>query len=160
MVNQEKSFENKGQNPELMVGTQFALGPYEVTKEEIIEFAAEFDPAPFHLDEEAGEASMLGKLSASGWHTCAMAMRMICDAIILDSTSQGSPGIEDCKWQSPVFAGDILSGTATIASARQSKSLPNITIYEFFYEITKQDKTPVLSMKNFGMFKNGDTDND
>ena len=75
-------------------GASITLGTKQVTAAEIIEFASEFDAQPMHLDEEAGRASILGGLSASGWHTCAMFMRMMCDAFLLDSTSQGAPGIE------------------------------------------------------------------
>ena len=88
-----------------------------VTAEEIIEFASEFDAQPMHLDEAAGKASILGGLSASGWHTCAMFMRLICDGFLLDSTSQGSPGIDHAKWKKPVLAGDTLSGSVTVIAA-------------------------------------------
>ena len=70
-----------------------------VTAEEIVEFAGEFDPQPMHLDEAAGKASILGGLSASGWHTCAMFMRLLCDAFLLDSTSQGAPGIDQMQME-------------------------------------------------------------
>ena len=91
-------------------GATFALGTKAVTAAEIIEFASEFDAQPMHLDEAAGRASLLGGLSASGWHTCAMFMRLICDGFLLDSTSQGSPGIDYAKWKKPVLAGDTLTG--------------------------------------------------
>ena len=91
-------------------GATFALGTKAVTAAEIIEFASEFDAQPMHLDEAAGKASILGGLSASGWHTCAMFMRLICDGFLLDSTSQGSPGIDYAKWKKPVLAGDTLTG--------------------------------------------------
>ena len=104
-------------------GATFALGTKVVTAEEIIEFASEFDAQPMHLDEAAGKASILGGLSASGWHTCAMFMRLICDGFLLDSTSQGSPGIDYAKWKKPVLAGDTLTGKSTVisASARRSR---------------------------------------
>ena len=91
-----------------------------VKAEDIIAFAGEFDPQPMHLSEEGGKASILGGLSASGWHTCAMFMRMLCDAFLLDSTSQGSPGIDHVKWKKPVLAGDRLTGTLTVLAKRQS----------------------------------------
>ena len=75
------------------VGGTIALGDKTVTAGEIVEFASEFDAQPMHLDEEAGKASILGGLAASGWHTCCMFMRMMCDGFLLDSTSQGSPGL-------------------------------------------------------------------
>ena len=81
-----------------------------------------------HLDEAAGRASILGGLSASGWHTCAMFMRLLCDGFLLDSTSQGSPGIDYAKWKKPVLAGDTLTGKSTVLSqARISKSRPGIS---------------------------------
>ena len=91
-------------------GGSIDLGAKDVTAEEIVEFAGEFDPQPMHLDEAAGKASILGGLSASGWHTCAIFMRLICDAFLLDSTSQGAPGVDRIKWKKPVLAGDRLTG--------------------------------------------------
>ena len=103
-------------------GRRFALGPVTVSAEEIIEFASEFDAQPMHLDEEAGKASILGGLSASGWHTCCMFMRMMCDAFLLDSTSQGSPGMDYVRWKKPILAGDTLHGTSIVTAMRESAS--------------------------------------
>ncbi|PCI02971.1 MAG: enoyl-CoA hydratase [Hyphomicrobiales bacterium] len=136
----------------LKTGDCITLGPRSVTKEEIIEFAEEFDPAPYHLDEEAAKASMLGGLSASGWHVCAMVMRMMCDAFILGSTSQGAPGVEYCRWKKPVHPGDTLSGETRVVSLRDSKSLPNIGISELEHTIYNQNGELVLEMKNFGYY--------
>ncbi|TIN57233.1 MAG: enoyl-CoA hydratase, partial [Mesorhizobium sp.] len=91
-------------------GASIDLGSKLVSAAEIVEFAGEFDPQPMHLDEEAGKASILGGLAASGWHTCAMFMRMLCDAFLLDSTCQGAPGVDQVKWKKPVLAGDQLTG--------------------------------------------------
>jgi len=90
------------------VGQKFDFGHYEVTKEEIFEFAREFDPQPHHLEEEAAKRSMLGGLSASGWHVCAIAMRMAVDGIFAKAQSRGGKGVEDCRWLRPVRPGDIL----------------------------------------------------
>ena len=95
-------------------GTTFNLGPYQVSAEEIIAFASEFDPQPMHLDEEAGKQSLLGGLAASGWHTCCMLMRMMIDSFVLESASQGAPGVDFVQWKKPVLAGDILHGTSTV----------------------------------------------
>jgi acyl dehydratase len=81
-----------------------------VTAEEIKSFAREFDPQPFHLDEEEGKASVLGGLSASGWHTCAMLMRMMVDGYLGQSASLGSPGLDELKWLKPVYPGETLTG--------------------------------------------------
>ena len=75
-----------------------------------------------HLDEEAGKASILGGLSASGWHTCCMFMRLLCDGFLLDSTSQGSPGIDYAKWKKPVLAGDTLTGQMYRVRQREPRS--------------------------------------
>ena len=80
-------------------------GPRLVSREEIIAFAAEFDPQPMHLDEEAARASMLGGLAASGWHTCCMMMRMVADGFVLNSASMGAPGIDEVRWLAPLRPG-------------------------------------------------------
>ncbi|EAU42247.1 hypothetical protein FP2506_05396 [Fulvimarina pelagi HTCC2506] len=123
-------------------GRVFDLDPYEVTKEEIVEFAKEWDPQPFHLDEEAGKGSMLGGLSASGWHLCGMMMRMICDAYLLDSTSQGSGGVNYMDWKSPVRPGDRLTGTSTVVSSRASTKKPHLGIVTIRTEVANQRGEP------------------
>ncbi|TPN77561.1 MaoC family dehydratase [Mesorhizobium sp. CU2] len=133
-------------------GASLDLGSKDVSAAEIIEFASEFDPQPMHLDEEAGKESILGGLSASGWHTCAMFMRMLCDAFLLDSTSQGSPGIEHVKWKKPVLAGDTLRGTATILAKRQSKSRPQLGLVSMRSELVNQRGESVFELENTGMF--------
>jgi len=133
-------------------GRTIDLGARIVTAEEIVEFAREFDPQPMHLDEAAGKASILGGLSASGWHTCAIYMRMICDAFLLDSTSQGAPGIDRIKWKRPVLAGDTLGGTVTVVAARSSKSRPSIGIVSIRSELANQRGEVVLEMENSVMF--------
>lgn len=105
-------------------GQIYEAGPYEVTKEEIFEFAREYDPQPHHLDEEAAKHSLLMGLSASGWHVCAMAMRMFCDSILSRAASQGAPGVEDCRWMKPVRPGDVLRLEIEIVETRASKSKP------------------------------------
>lgn len=127
------------------VGVIVPLGPYPVTREETIAFAAEFDPIPFHLDEAAAEKSMLGGLSASGWHTCAMMMRMMVDAFLGDSTSQGSPGVDFVQWLRPVRPGDTLEGTMTVLEARLSKSRPTLGVAKLRNELRNQDGHPVLT---------------
>jgi acyl dehydratase len=126
------------------VGATRPLGPYAVTREEVIAFAAEFDPQPFHLDEEAAKATMLGGLSASGWHTCSIMMRMMADSFILGSTSQGSPGVDFVKWKRPVRPGDTLSGTMTVLEARVSQKRPSIGIAKLRNDVVNQDGEAVL----------------
>lgn len=133
-------------------GAQLELGSKLVTAEEIIAFASEFDAQPMHLDEKAGKASILGGLAASGWHTCAIFMRMICDAFMLDSTSQGSPGIDEVKWRAPVLANDILTGKCTVLSKRLSQSRPGLGLVTIKTELLNQRGETALELKNSVMF--------
>jgi acyl dehydratase len=133
-------------------GGEIDLGVKDVTAEEIVEFAGEFDPQPMHLDEAAGKASILGGLSASGWHTCAIFMRLLCDAFLLNSTSQGAPGVDRIKWKKPVLAGDRLNGRTTVLSRRESKSRPSIGLVAFRSELFNQRGEPVFELENTVMF--------
>ncbi|MEX6506731.1 MaoC family dehydratase [Jiella sp. M17.18] len=127
-------------------GTEFALGPYPVTREEMLGFATEFDPQPFHLDESAGAANELaGGLTASGWHTCSMLMRMMADSFIVESSSQGSPGVDFVKWLRPVKPGDTLTGSCRVASARLSAKRPTLGIAKMVADLVNQEGEPVLS---------------
>ncbi|TWG96831.1 acyl dehydratase [Mesorhizobium sp. J18] len=137
---------------DLEEGRTIEFEPKIVTAEEIIEFASEFDAQPMHLDEEAGKNSILGGLAASGWHTCAMFMRMMCDAFLLDSTSQGAPGVEYARWKKPVLAGDTLSGRSTITARRRSRSRPDLGFVTCRHELTNQHGEIVLELENTGMF--------
>lgn len=133
-------------------GRKIAFGPYPVRAEEIIEFAQEFDPQPWHLDEEAGKASLLGGLSASGWHICSMQMRMMFDAYIADSTSQGAPGVDYCIWLRPVLAGDTLSGHSKVLTARPLASRPGTGLVKFEHEMVNQRGELVCTSANTGFF--------
>jgi acyl dehydratase len=116
-------------------GQVLALGPYLVTAEEIREFANEFDPQRFHLDEAIGEASILGGLSASGWHVSAILMRMLADSWLNKSASMGSNGVSEMKWLRPVLAGETLSGAITIISKRISSKRPDMGIFQCGFEL-------------------------
>ena len=106
------------------IGRAFACGPYEVTKAEILEFAREFDPQPHHLDEEAAKNSMLGGLSASGWHVCAIAMRMFADHMISRAAGRGGLGSREVRWMKPVRPGDVLRMDVEVVDAKPSQSRP------------------------------------
>ncbi|MHA6641703.1 MaoC family dehydratase [Mesorhizobium sp. A623] len=133
-------------------GASIDLGSKQVTAAEIVAFASEFDPQPMHLDEEAGRNSLLGGLSASGWHTCAMFMRLMYDGILVDSTSQGSPGIDQVKWKRPVLAGDMLSGRCTVLGKRLSRSKPQLGFVNMRAELFNQRGDCVFELENAGMF--------
>ena len=121
------------------MGQVIDLGSCAVTAAEIREFAREFDPQPFHLDEAAGSASILGGLAASGWHVCSMLMRMIAVSWLNKSASMGSNGVSEVKWLKPVLAGETLSGSATIVSNRVSSKRPEMGIFECFFELFNQE---------------------
>ncbi len=135
------------------VGQVREFGAMPVTREAVLAFAREFDPQPFHLDEAAAQASLFGGLSASGWHTCAMAMRMMCDAYLLDSASLGSPGIDQLKWTLPVRPGDTLSVRFTVLEARPMASRPGVGLIRSQWDVRNQHAEVVLTMLGWGMFR-------
>ena len=108
-----------------------SFGPRRVTREEILAFAAEFDPQPMHLDEAAASRSMLGGLSASGWHLCSIMMRMMFDACIGQTASLGSPGVNEVRWLAPLRPGDDLTLDIEVVEARVSRSRPETGIVTF-----------------------------
>jgi acyl dehydratase len=104
------------------------FGPCHVSRQEILAFAAEFDPQPMHLDEEAAKRSMLKGLSGSGWHLCSLMMRMMVDGFIGRSASLGSPGVDEVRWLAPLRPGDDLTLDVEVIEARVSRSRPEIGI--------------------------------
>jgi acyl dehydratase len=134
------------------VGQVRTCGPLVVTREDIIAFATEFDPQPMHLDDAAAEKSMLKGLSASGWHTCALQMRLIADGLVLNSSSKGSPGIEEVKWLKPVRPGDALTCRLTVLETRESKSRPELGFVRQRGEMLNQKGELVLDSSYVGMF--------
>ena len=134
------------------VGRIFTMPPHTVSTEEIVEFAQAFDPQPFHLDGLSEQAQEVGGLIASGWHTCSLMMRMMCDGYLIDSLSQGSPGLEEVKWLQPVRPGDRLMATAEVVASRRSKSNPSIGIVTFHYAMKNQHGDKVMTVKGVGLF--------
>jgi acyl dehydratase len=135
------------------VGTTREFGGLSVTKEEILRFAKQFDPQPFHVDEEAARRSPFGGLIASGWHTAALAMRMWCDAYLLDTASLGSPGIEKLKWTKPVRPGDTLRIRATVLEARPLASKPGVGLLRSLWNVLNQADEVVMEMEGLSMMK-------
>jgi acyl dehydratase len=109
-------------------------GPRLVTREEIVAFAAEFDPQPMHLDEEAARHSMLGGLAASGWHTCCLMMRMAVDGFAGNSSSMGAPGVDEVKWLKPLRPGTELTLRRTVLDTRISASRPDRGFVRMLWE--------------------------
>lgn len=136
---------------DLQDGRVFHLPETRVTAEEIAAFSKEFDPRPPRPDEEAGHGSALGA-AGSGWHAGAIFMRMLCEAILLDSTSQGSPGIAEMRWDAPVLAGDTLSGHTTVLSRRVLKSRPGLGLVTFRHVVKNQRGETVMECDNPVLF--------
>jgi acyl dehydratase len=113
------------------VGRLGTYGPLHVTRADIIAFAAEFDPQPMHLDEEAAGKTMLKGLAGSGWHLCSLMMRMMFDGFIGRAASLGSPGVNELRWLAPLRPGDDLTLVVDVAEARVSKSRPETGIVTF-----------------------------
>jgi len=137
---------------DLPVGRVLALGSVTVEREEVLAFARQYDPQPFHLDDEAAARSMFGRLSASGWHTCAMAMGLMVRGFLHESSSLGSPGLEKIQWLRPVYPGDTLTLRQTITEARPMASRPEVGLIRSLWEMFNQDGEQVLCMDGWGMF--------
>ncbi len=128
------------------VGETTRFGRYEVTREEIIEYARQFDPQPFHLDEEAARASMFGGLIASGWHTGAMFIRMVCDGMVPTAATSGSMGFDDLKWLKPVRPGDVLSVDSVVREKIESLSRPDRGTVKIESRVSNQRGEVVMSL--------------
>jgi len=126
------------------------FGAYWVTREEVIDFASKYDPQPFHLDDAAAaDSPIFGRLAASGWHTCAMVMRMLTDKWT-DADgyfSLGGSGVDELRWSKPVHPGDTLSVEAEILSKSAPRSRPEMGFVNFKLTVFNQDGEPVMSMK-------------
>ena len=133
-------------------GAVMEFGPRLVSREEIVAFATEFDPQPFHLDDAAARASMLGGLAASGWHSCCLMMRMIDDGFILNSSSMGGPGIEEVKWLAPMRPGTRVTVRATVRETRASKSRPEMGFVGFLFEMVDATGTRLMTLTTNLMF--------
>jgi acyl dehydratase len=129
------------------VGDVVEAGSRKVTKEEIVAFAREFDPQPFHTDEAAAKETIYGGLIASGWHSGSMLMRMFYEAVFRDAASMGSPGIDELRWLKPVRPGDILSFRATVVEVTPSRSKPDRGLVRSFCELLNQHGEVVMSIK-------------
>lgn len=129
------------------------LGPRHVTREEIISFAAEYDPQPMHLDEEAGRRSLAGGLSGSGWHMCALAMRMQVDGIIGQADSLGGLGVDEVKWLAPLRPGDDLTLEVHVDDARVSRSRPSAGIVKVRAEMFNASGEKLMTIVSNGLFR-------
>ncbi len=133
-------------------GAVAVYGPRLVTREEIVAFAAEFDPQPMHLDEMAARQTILRGLGASGWHVCCLMMRIIADGYILDSSSMGGPGIEEAKWLAPLRPGAQIRVRATVLDMRPSKSRPEMGLTRFRFDVIDVTDACLMTMTTTQMF--------
>ncbi len=130
---------------DLEVGTDKTFGTYDVTREEVVEFARKYDPQPFHLSDEAAARTHFGKIAASGWHTAAMTMRVIVDALTKEpQAGLGSPGVDDLRWLRPVYPGDTLTMHGTIVDKTPSRSKPELGTIRTQTTVTNQDGVDVM----------------
>jgi len=125
-------------------GAIAVYGPRLVTREEIVAFAAEFDPQPMHLDEMAARGTMLGGLGASGWHVCCLLMRMIAEGYVLNSSSMGAPGVDEVRWLKPLRPGTRIRLRTTVLDKRVSNSRPERGFVKFKVEVL-DEQDAVLS---------------
>lgn len=132
---------------DLSLGEVITLGRTKVTRDMIIGFAREFDPLPFHLDEDAARASLLGGLAASGWQTGGLSLRLLVDGFLGKIASCGGLGFENLKWKKPVMVDDSIGGTVTIAELRRSGSHPQWGIVTLDFDIRNQKDEQVLTMR-------------
>jgi len=132
---------------DIEVGSIRQFGRYEVTREEVLEFAQKYDPQPFHLDDEAAAKTHFGKLAASGWHTCAMTMRMMVASNEEEPRAMlGGAGIDELRWVKPVYPGDVLTCEAEILEKRRSRTKPHMGIVRQRTSVFNQRGEPVLTM--------------
>ncbi len=137
---------------DFQTGAVATYGPRLVTREEILAFAAEFDPQPMHLDEMAASATLLGGLGASGWHICCLLMRMIADGFLLDSSSMGGPGIEEVNWHAPLRPGTRIRVRTTVLDTRASGSRPTMGLVKFLFEVLDDADAKITTLTTTLMF--------
>lgn len=139
---------------DLEIGTVHRFGAHEVLRDEVTAFAARYDPQPFHLSDEAAAQTHFGRLSASGWHTCAMVMAMIVEDMKgREQASLGSPGIDQLRWLRPVHPGDVLRCETEVIEKRRSESRPEMGIFKSRMTVFNQHDVPVMSMISNGLIR-------
>jgi acyl dehydratase len=132
---------------DMAVGDKRRFGAYEVTREEVLEFARKYDPQPFHLDDEAAARTHFGRIAASGWHTCAMTMALLVASGREDPhAGLGSPGVDELRWLKPVYPGDTLTVETEIVELRPSQSKPELGSFRSNVTVFNQHDKPVMKM--------------
>jgi acyl dehydratase len=139
---------------DLIVGSERKFGSYEVTREEVIEFASKYDPQPFHLSDEAAAKTHFGRIAASGWHTCAMTMGVIARAVVEDEQAGlGSPGIDQLRWLKPVYPGDVITVYGQVVEKTPSRSKPEIGSFRTETRVVNQHDEPVMTFQSIVLIR-------
>ena len=131
---------------DLEEGQSRDLGSFTLSREEIVEFAEQFDPQPIHVDPDAAEASVFGGLIASGWHTASACMRLIVEGILADAASMGAIGVDELRWKAPVRPGDTIAVTNEVLETRESESRDDRGYVRNATVGVNQDGEEVISM--------------
>jgi acyl dehydratase len=139
------------------VGRVRETGRHVFTEEEMVVFARQYDRQRFHLDPVAAQETMFGGLIASGWLTCAIAMRLMCDAYLTRSACLGSPGLDSVKWLKPVRAGDGITFRAKVLVSRPSSSKPGLGLTKFLWDAVNAEGETVLAMEGWQLFARRET---
>lgn len=139
---------------DLSVGDETDFGHYDVTREEVIEFARKYDPQPFHLSDEAAARTHFGRIAASGWHTCAMTMAVIARFVVKDQQAGlGSPGVDELRWLKPVYPGDRITVRGSIIEKIPSRSKPEIGVIRTRTVVSNQDGADVMSFTSIVLMR-------
>lgn len=133
-------------------GQEIDLGERRVSEEQIVAFAREYDPQPFHVDREAAGASIYGGVIASGWHTCSLMMRMVVDGLMASSSSMGSPGLDGVRWLRPLRAGDTIRVRYLTTQVKASNSKPDRGVVWSKWTATNQHGEEICTIEGMGMF--------
>lgn len=137
---------------DIEVGRKSSFGRYEVTREEVTAFATKYDPQPFHLDDEAAAKTHFGRVSASGWHSCAMVMSMVVENLTAHrQAGLGSPGVDELRWVKPVYPGDTLRCETEVIEKRRSASRPEMGIFRSQMRVFNQDDAIVMTFISLGL---------
>ena len=136
------------------VGQETLFGHYDVTREEVLEFARKYDPQPFHLSDEEAAKTHFGQLAASGWHSCAMTMAVIARHVVgTEQAGLGSPGVDELRWLKPVYPGDTLHVHGTIVDKTPSRSKPEIGSFRTRTTVCNQDGVPVMQFTSIVLMR-------
>ena len=139
---------------DLEVGAETYFGSYEVTREEVLEFARKYDPQPFHLSDEEAAKTHFGRIAASGWHTCAMTMAVLARySVEREEAGLGSPGVDELRWRRPVYPGDTLHVSGTIIEKTPSQSRPEMGSFRTETIVTNQDALTVLTFTSIVLIR-------